>query len=256
MKQNQVVCVVVLGVQRDKQRLLVGMKYESLSTITPGEDKIKLGQVSAEPKFYAAALKARERDIPYSVFMEKTSSFINPTGVEQLTEELGVSFKAGSSTLFAGMINDYDPGTTAAALRKEQTTKMALAFVSKGVDYFKAGNNIESFQCLNKALSIDKDNVEALVARGALYANNGSLEKAIIDFEAGLAIKSEHKNARKYICETLVALGRNHEDAKKYNLALETFEKVLKYDSNHYEAKEGAWIVQQKLMGVPPEMMR
>ncbi len=67
---------------------------------------------------------------------------------------------------------------------------------------------MEAFQCLNKALSIDKDNVEALVARGALYANNGSLDRAIADFRAGLANNPEHKNAKKYLSETLIAVAR------------------------------------------------
>jgi len=57
-------------------------------------------------------------------------------------------------------------------------------------------------------LSIDKDNVEALVARGALHANNGSLEQAIADFRAGLAIDPDHKNAKKYLSETLIAAAR------------------------------------------------
>jgi hypothetical protein len=57
-------------------------------------------------------------------------------------------------------------------------------------------------------LSIDKDNVEALAARGTLYANNGSLERAIADFRAGLAIDPNHKNAKKYLSETLVVVAR------------------------------------------------
>ena len=40
--------------------------------------------------------------------------------------------------------------------------------VAKGVAMFKQGKQIEAMQYLNKALDIDKGNVEALVARGAL----------------------------------------------------------------------------------------
>ena len=47
---------------------------------------------------------------------------------------------------------------------------------------------MEAFQCLNQALNIDNDNVEGLVARGALYANNGGLDKAVEDFEAVEAV--------------------------------------------------------------------
>jgi len=41
--------------------------------------------------------------------------------------------------------------------------------VADGVDHFKHGRLTEAMQMFNKALQIDGDNVEALVARGALY---------------------------------------------------------------------------------------
>ena len=50
-------------------------------------------------------------------------------------------------------------------------------FFLTGIKHFKAGETVEAFQCLNMALKMDADNVEGLVARGALYANGGSLEK-------------------------------------------------------------------------------
>lgn len=108
---------------------------------------------------------------------------------------------------------------------------MAFKHVAAGIKYFKNGNEIEAMQCLNqvsilvsrtfnasagfiiwlftsKALKIDAENVEGLVARGALYANKGSLERAIEDFEVALKINAQHKNARKYMCETLFAFGK------------------------------------------------
>jgi len=44
-----------------------------------------------------------------------------------------------------------------------------VASVADGVDHFKHGRLTEAMQMFNKALQIDGDNVEALVARGALY---------------------------------------------------------------------------------------
>jgi len=41
--------------------------------------------------------------------------------------------------------------------------------VAAGVDHLKHGRLTEAMQMFNKALQIDSDNVEALVARGALY---------------------------------------------------------------------------------------
>ena len=40
--------------------------------------------------------------------------------------------------------------------------------VAQGIAFFKEGRPTEAMQQLNKALQIDANNVEALVARGAL----------------------------------------------------------------------------------------
>lgn len=40
--------------------------------------------------------------------------------------------------------------------------------VRVGVDHFKSGRHVEAMNEYNKALEIDTNNVEALVARGAL----------------------------------------------------------------------------------------
>ena len=87
-------------------------------------------------------------------------------------------------------------------MRKEQASKWAYKHVAQGIKYFKAGNNVEAFQCLNQALTIDTDNVEGLVARGALYANNGGLEKAVEDFERALQINRNYLSLKKNIMAT------------------------------------------------------
>lgn len=93
-------------------------------------------------------------------------------------------------------------------LRQLQAAKWAFKSVADGIEHFKAGRHSEAFQCLNKALNVDPRNVEGLVARGALYANSGSFQKAVDDFDTALKVNPNHQNARKYMGETLVALGR------------------------------------------------
>ena len=111
----------------------------------------------------------------------------------------------------------------------------------------------------SKALKIDEENVEGLVARGALYANKGNLERAIEDFEIALKINAEHKNARKYMCETLFAFGkyvlllkyffmayfqcfifwfREQEEDNKEESAVATYERILKINPDHDNARE------------------
>ena len=43
--------------------------------------------------------------------------------------------------------------------------------VKAGVDHFKSGRHVEAMNEYNKALEIDTNNVEALVARGALWVS-------------------------------------------------------------------------------------
>lgn len=53
-------------------------------------------------------------------------------------------------------------------LLKSQNKILALQNVEKGVKYFKEDRSNDAMVCFKKAISIDEENVEAYVARGAL----------------------------------------------------------------------------------------
>uniref|UniRef100_A0A7M4ETM1 Tetratricopeptide repeat domain 14 n=1 Tax=Crocodylus porosus TaxID=8502 RepID=A0A7M4ETM1_CROPO len=124
------------------------------------------------------------------------------------------------------------------ALRKKQSASWALKCVKTGVDYFKAGRHVEAMNEYNKALEIDEQNVEALVARGALYATKGSLNKAIDDFEVALENCPTHRNARKYLCQTLVERGGQLEEEEQLLNAESYYKKALNLDETFQEAEE------------------
>lgn len=122
-------------------------------------------------------------------------------------------------------------------MRQIQASKWASRTVAGGIEHFKVGRHSEAFQCLNKALTIDPKNVESLVARGALYANSGSFKKAVEYFEVALRLNPYHANARKYMGETLVALGRSYEEDNLMEEAKQAYFDCLKIIPNHEEAK-------------------
>merc|ERR1712071_296376 len=140
-------------------------------------------------------------------------------------------------SLLKGLNVTMGESESCSELRKLQHGKWALKSVAEGIKYFKAGQESEAFGCLNKALHIDPINVEGLVARGALYANKGSYEKAISDFETALKERPNHANATNYLSETLVACAKQLEDEKNVEGAIQHYQKCLSIAPNHKEAR-------------------
>lgn len=98
-------------------------------------------------------------------------------------------------------------------------------------------------------MHIDPKNVEGLVARGALYANSGNFQKAIEDFETALKLNPSHANARKYMGETLVALGRSFEEENKIEDARKAYQSCLTIIPYHEEAQNSLDFLKSKEQG-------
>lgn len=119
---------------------------------------------------------------------------------------------------------------------KQKPLRNKFSSVADGIEHFKNGQQVEAFQCLNKALNIDPRNVEGLVARGALYANRGNFLKGLKDFEKALILNKYHVNARKYMGETLVALGRSYEEDNRIPEAIKAYTDCLNLLPQHEQA--------------------
>ncbi|XP_035306375.1 tetratricopeptide repeat protein 14 isoform X2 [Cricetulus griseus] len=173
--------------------------------------------------------------------------------IDRYHEKLAVSLYSSSlppqmSSIKLGVITseelplyyskNFSEDDFALALRKKQSASWALKCVKIGVDYFKVGRHVDAMNEYNKALEIDKQNVEALVARGALYATKGSLNKAIEDFELALENCPTHRNARKYLCQTLVERGGQLEEEEKFLNAESYYKKALALDETFKDAED------------------
>lgn len=126
----------------------------------------------------------------YEDMLRESPGFQNPNNVSHLATNMGIyknsnSLMRGLRYLTSNMIKILDEicllvplnlnfragfplKEMASQLRRDQNAKWAHSHVVEGIKYFKLEKFTEAFQCLNKALSIDAENDEGLVARGAL----------------------------------------------------------------------------------------
>ncbi|KOB65341.1 Tetratricopeptide repeat protein 14 [Operophtera brumata] len=240
---NDTVCCEVIEVIPDTDKMVCGMKG-----VTRGPDdplpKPPLGLLSTDdfPLIYKKTVEMKGES--YEAILEKSPGFNNPNCVQYLSEMLGITNM--HCTNFTALRGGFQTSEYADELRQAQASKWAFRSVAEGIEHFKAGRHSEAFQCLNKALSIDPRNVEGLVARGALYANSGTFKKAIEDFETSLKLNPNHANARKYLGETLVALGRSYEDENKITEAQKAYEDCLAIIPFHEEAQNSLDFLKSK----------
>uniref|UniRef100_A0A8C3K7I2 Tetratricopeptide repeat domain 14 n=1 Tax=Calidris pygmaea TaxID=425635 RepID=A0A8C3K7I2_9CHAR len=227
----------VKDVDRYHQKLTVSL-YSS--ALPPNLSSTKLGVITSDdfPLHYKRSLEVANTAETFEEVLHRCPGFANPSLVEYLAEKLGLSESNPPSLMRSLQMKNFNEEDFAPALRKKQSASWALKCVKAGVDYFKVGRHVEAMNEYNKALEIDPQNVEALVARGALYATKGSLNKAIGDFEIALENCPSHRNARKYLCQTLVERGGQLEEDDKLLNAENYYKKALSLDESFQEAEE------------------
>ena len=95
---DDLVRVVCLEVKLESQRLLAGMKTSGLRPDLAASGAVKLGLCPPAqlPAAYSYSGEAIQRKIPFSMFLEKSVGFINPTNVSHLASELGLEVRGGS----------------------------------------------------------------------------------------------------------------------------------------------------------------
>ncbi|XP_063428774.1 serine/arginine repetitive matrix protein 2-like [Mytilus trossulus] len=224
---------VVLSVNPETEKLIVSMVERSLPE---HHSDVKLALINEDEFPVQYRRKLHIRGLTFDELLHSILGFNNSGNIGIMLETLD---QQETCSLMRGLNRINIPEKDMAEnLRKYQSQKMAHTSVAQGITYFKAGKQPEAVQCFNKALDIDKTNVEALVARGALYANNESFNRAIDDFEAALKINSLHANARKYLHDTLLAYGKSNEDIEKYQEAEELYTKAMSLDQASVDARE------------------
>uniref|UniRef100_G1KCL1 Tetratricopeptide repeat domain 14 n=1 Tax=Anolis carolinensis TaxID=28377 RepID=G1KCL1_ANOCA len=227
----------IKDIDRYHEKLTVSLHSSALS---PSLASTKLGVISSEdlPLHYRRSVEIASGLETYEKVLHHSLGFANPAVEEFMAGKLGLNESNPPSLMRGLQSKHFNEEDFAVALRKRQSASWALKCVKIGVDYFKEGRHVDAMNEYNKALEIDAQNVEALVARGALYATKGSLNKAIDDFEIALENCPTHRNARKYLCQTLVERGGQLEEEEKLLNAESYYKKALNIDETFQEAED------------------
>ncbi|NP_001014336.2 tetratricopeptide repeat protein 14 [Danio rerio] len=211
------------------------------SSVSPHMEKVKLGVLNKEdlPLHYTRGeIVSSDSNETFEKLLDDSLGLSNPLNVDFLLGKLGISDTQTPSLMRGLQSKRFKEEDFATTIRKKQSVSWALKCVKTGVGHFKSGRHVDAMNEYNKALEIDTNNVEALVARGALYATKGSLVKAIEDFELALENCPTHRNAKKYLCQTLVERGGQVEEEEKLVTAESLYKRALVLDDTFKEAAE------------------
>lgn len=225
-------CCEVLEVVPEACKLVCGIK--GVKCHKKYRDLLGLFNMDNCPQTFKLFHAGKNDDL-YDSMLQNSTGFKNPSNICNL--ELITGLSDDRYSIVPALSGSFPEKDVALELRKVQSAQWAIQSVSDGIKYFKAGQHSEAFLCLNKALTIDSLNVEAYVARGALYANLSRFQKAIEDLKSALKINPKHVNGRKYLGETLMGYARTLESQNKLEEALQYYEECLQVMPDHDEAK-------------------
>ncbi|XP_054646665.1 tetratricopeptide repeat protein 14 isoform X2 [Dunckerocampus dactyliophorus] len=228
----------VKDIDRYQEKITLSLLQASLSSRSAC---VQLGVITREelPVHYNRSVRvASDSRETYEHILSGCHGYHNPSVVDYLLENIGVSDIHPPSMMRGLQSKLFEKEDFASAIREKQSACWALKCVKAGVDHFKNNRHVEAMNEYNKALDIDTKNVEALVARGALYGNKGSILKAISDFELALETCPDHRNAKKYLCQTLVERGKQLEEQDKLVTAEGVYRRALSLDNANPEAQE------------------
>ncbi|XP_034665937.1 tetratricopeptide repeat protein 14 homolog isoform X1 [Drosophila subobscura] len=230
---NDILRCEVCQISSDAERLALNMIgiYQKSPDL-----KLGLCDIKDLPKYYRQIhIQEHPSTVHYEDMLSAAPEFENPN-YDLLFQVNGLQPNENFS-MMSHIKLGFPEAEYASELRQKQASQWAFRSVADGIEHFKNGQQVEAFQCLNKALNIDPRNVEGLVARGALYANRGSFLKGLQDFEKALNLNKYHVNARIYMCETLVALGRSYEEKNCIPDAVKAYNDCLNLLPQHAEAR-------------------
>jgi len=232
-----------------KDVLIATTEVEILKNLDPLMAlKTKLGAIDRMRK---PSGDAAENESIHDV-ITSSKSYLNPTGSHYILERLGVDLN--DSLSFLTPIVTPKEEQMKSHLRERQSKLASKKYVTKGVECFKKGEHQEAMNNYRTALELDKENTDALVARGALYSSKKQWRAACEDLEAAYKIDPTHKNAKDYLIRVLFdwsnvisaqALSGNESSKTDLKRATTLLEQILDLEPGHEEARSKLLILRK-----------
>lgn len=230
---NDIVHGVICSVSAEEEKIAISFQSSKL----PSEyGNIELGIIEDADE-HRHRMQTFDEDRDYNDHLRRDPGFSNPTNVETLINILGINTNPPCSLLRSCQQWSFD-GEDVTSLRKQQSLKWSMDTTAVGVENFKCGSHEKAMRYFNHALQIYEANAEALVARGALYANQNKLENAIKDFRKALKVHPNHHNACKYLKETLFEKAVRIKKIGDINEAIDIFQEILSLDPRNTESQD------------------
>ncbi|KAK9813381.1 hypothetical protein WJX73_004293 [Symbiochloris irregularis] len=136
--------------------------------------------------------------------LRQSHTFLSPDCVPAMAEAYGLQPLLTSLT--GSTVKPPPSDAETAEVDKMRATlkhDLALAWsqeaVQRGIEMAKQKRYYDASQHYRKALELNRNNVDAWVARGAANANLLKFDKAINDFQQALRLDANHANAAKYL---------------------------------------------------------
>ena len=95
-----------------------------------------------------------------------------------------------------------DPSRFYDTIRTQQSQEWASSKTTEGIKKARGGHHDAAIIEYDAALAMDVNALDALVGRGASYANKGRFDMAILDFEKALVLDPKCVNATEYLVAT------------------------------------------------------
>ncbi|TFK01839.1 complement decay-accelerating factor-like [Platysternon megacephalum] len=206
---GDIIQAAIKDIDRYHEKLTISLHS---SAVPPSLSSTKLGVISSEdlPLHYRRSVEVASTSETYEKVLHHSLGFANPAVVEFLLGKLGLSESSPPSLMRGLQSKNFNEEDFAFALRKKQSASWALKWY-------------RVFNFLVKQFS---------------YATKGSLNKAIDDFEIALKNCPTHRNARKYLCQTLVERGGQLEEEDNLLNAQNYYKRALILDETFKEAED------------------